>query len=217
MSHPRPALQLLGLAALLLAGTGPALAADYSGTLDFASATPTAVTFQGPFGPIAGNVGVDADRYFLGDTLGGNTLDIRFTTHGTYNGQGTVLALLFATDPNDAILNDPSSLASFVNPATDVQAFLDAHVIGWQYFVFGNVVVSNGTTDVSGFFNPPMNFTAGVPYYAFVAGGSAYAGNTITDAGIGYTLSVNAVPEPMSWAMLVAGLGLLAGIGRRLS
>jgi len=209
MKKSRTIGRLLGTIFLMLGAGNAAWAVDYSGTLAFNSYTATNVTFQGPFGPATGDVGIDLDRYNLGNALSGSAVGITFTTK-SFNPLGTVLAVLFATDPNDTIFNDPTSLAGFINPGINVNDFLTSHVTNYQFAAYG--FPSNGTTSVSALFTPPITFTAGTTYYAFVAGGSAINSVTkaLTDSSVGYTLSVNAVPEPEAWATMIVGLGLVA-------
>ena len=162
---------LLGISAMLGSAGNAAWAADYSGTLDFST-----------YGPIAVNVasagdftaGIDLDRYNLGSDLGGVPLDVKFTTKNAYNGFTTMPGLIFATDPNEAIFSNPTSLAGLMNPLVDANAFLDANVTGWQYYAYGNVLAVNGTTDLAAVLGSTMTFTPGVTYYAFIAGGSLY-------------------------------------------
>lgn len=205
---------LLGTIFLLLGMGKAAWAVDYSGTLDFNSYTTTA-TFPSPFGgTISGDVGLDIDRYNLGNALDGST-NISITTHNAFNTDRTVPAVLFTDNPNDAIFNDPTSLAAFINPTTNINTFLNDHVPGWLYFAYGTAIAANGTTSISGMFAHPLSFVPGTTYYAFVVGGSAYYFGALTDSSIGYTLSVGAVPEPGEYAMMIAGLGLIGLMRRR--
>lgn len=220
MSKGRTFGYLMGSAMLLLGASNAAWAVNYSGMLAYDSKPPVAVTFQTPFGPVSGNVGLDLDRFNLGNALGDAGSNVTFTTHNSYNPNTSVIAVLFATDPNDAVFNDPASLASLVSPTTDLTSFLNANVTGWQYAVLGNTIVSNGTTNLSTVFTPPISFTAGTTYYAFVAGGAAYSNGALAETGMSYTLSVgapSAVPEPQTWATLGAGIGMIAMMLRRRS
>jgi hypothetical protein len=202
---------LLTSATLALVAVQPAGATDYNGTLDFNTyAASTTIDVFGTLVPIT--VGFDLDRYDLGSSLSTNS--VTFTSHNAYNTTGTMAALVFTTDPNNALFADPTSLVGLINPTTNATTFLNDHVTGWQYAVYGNGLVPNGTTDVSGLFSPRMTFVPGTHYYAFVAGGSVFQSGAPVDAAIGYTLSVNAVPEPETYAMFLAGLGLMGAIAR---
>ena len=202
-----------------LAGVGnvAAQATDYNGTLNF-TGTPVSVSFPSPFGgTINGSAGIDLQRIYLGNTLSGTGVNVTFTTHNAFNPQGTVLALIFATDPNNAIVSNPANLASLVNPATVPVTFLDANVVGWQYFAFASAITSNGVSNISSLYTP-MSFTAGTDYYAFVGGGSAIALNGPTNASVGYTLSINTtspVPVPAAAWLLGSGLVGLFGLAHR--
>lgn len=206
MKKSRAIGSLLGTIFLLLGAGNGAWAVDYNGTLGFTALT-APVTIPTPFGNINGTAGFDLDRYDLGSGLNGPAA-ISFTTHNTFDTAGTLLGVLFATDPNDALFSNPTSLVGLVTPGIDVTAFLNANVTGWTYAAYGNAIVPNGTADISALFTPTPSFTAGTHYYAFVAGGSAINGGVLTDSAVSYTLSV-AVPEPEAWAMMAVGLGLV--------
>ena len=199
--------KFLGAFLLLLGSSTTALAVDYSGTLDFKKFT-VPVSIPTIFGTI-NNAGFDLVRYDLGSGLT-NPAAITLTTHNSFNTGGTFLGVLFATDPNDALFNNPTSLSSLITPGVDVTAFLNTNVIGWT--LLATNLLPNVTTDISARFTPPLSFDATARYYAFVAGGSAINpfSNQLTDNSVGYTLSVTAVPEPGAWAMLAVGLGLVA-------
>lgn len=193
----------------LLAGAGKsAWAADYSGTLDFSSYSAT-VPMKIGAATLPVDVGADIHRYDLGTALSGSAVDIAFTPLNSYDPNGTVLALLFATDPNETVFNNPTSLAALISPGTDAKTFLTANVKGWQSYMYGDY--SYLTSHKIG----SMTFTAGTHYYAFVAGGTIKGGKVLTDPSVGYTLSVGAVPEPGEWAMMAVGLGLIGLLARR--
>ena len=126
-----------------------------------------------------------------------------------------MLALLFATDPNNAIVSNPTSLAALIDPSATITSFLNNHVTDWTLAAWDTSIVPNGTASISGLFSPPVEFVLGKHYYAFVGGGTVKSGTVFTDPSVGYTLSVGAVPEPGEWAMMIAGLGLIGAIRRR--
>jgi hypothetical protein len=198
---------LLGTIFLLLGAGNSAWAVDYSATLDFTAFT-TPVVIPTPFGNVNGTAGFDLDRYDLGNGLSGPGA-ITFTTHNSFDPTGTLLGVLFATDPNDALFSNPTSLVGLVTPGIDVTSFLNSTVTGWTYAAYG---LPPGTTDLATLPSPLPSFTAGTHYYAFVAGGSAVNPSTsmLADNSVAYTLSVTAVPEPEAWAMMAVGLGLVA-------
>jgi hypothetical protein len=207
MSKSRAMGYLLGISAMLGSAGNAALAADYSGTLDFSKYSDT-VPMKIGAATLPVDVGADIHRYDLGTALSGSAVDIGFTPLNNYDPNGTLLALLIATDPNESVFTNPSSLAGLLT-ATDANAFLTTKVTGWQSYIYGDY--SYLTSHEIG----AMTFTAGKHYYAFVAGGTIKGGSVLTDPSIGYSLSVNAVPEPESYAMMLAGLGLLGLMVRR--
>lgn len=79
------------------------------------------------------------------------------------------------------------------NSVVDLNSFLDASTVnaGWE------LLVANGIND--------SGWIVGT------------ARNTITGFSSGYLLSVTAVPEPESYAMFFAGLGLIGALARRKS
>jgi hypothetical protein len=213
MKHYRTAGFLLGTIFLLLGMGKAAWAVDYSGTLDFANySTTVPVTLGG--GQVSVPVGFDLVRYDLGSSLSG-PVDISFTTHNTFNPSRTALGLLFATNPNDAIVDDPIGLAALYDPNVSAEALFDAHVTGWTFAAYKKDIVSNGTSNISGQFAQPPQFALGTHYYAFVAGATTRNGTLLTDPSVAYTLSVGAVPEPEEYAMMMAGLGLIGAMRRR--
>lgn len=211
MKHYRMTSCLFG-SILLLLGAGKAAAVDYNGTLDF-SANTTTMDLDVMGTPVTINTGTDLARYDLGNALSG-TPGVSFTTYNNFDPSRTMLALLFTTDPNQALFSNPTSLAGALSPTTDINTFLNDHVTGWQYFAYGNVITPNGTTSISSLIDP-MTFAAGTNYYAFVVGGSSIVNGQLADPSVGYTLSVGAVPEPGEYAMLIAGLGLIGVMQRR--
>lgn len=218
MKHYRTAGFLLGAVFLSLGMGKAAWAVDYSGTLDFASGSTTVpMTVDGVQVPVP--VGFDLDHYDLGSALAG-PIDISFTTHNAFDATGTLLGLIFATDPNDAFVSDPASFVSLFDPAASPQSILDSQVTGWTFAAYNTGIVSNGTSNISGLFDPPQQFALGTHYYAFVVGGTTRSGELLTDPSVGYTLSVgapsvSAVPEPEAYAMMLFGLGLIGAMRRR--
>lgn len=76
--------------------------------------------------------------------------------------------------------------------------------------------VSLNSTNISGFGGSRVTFDSFFDIFVDISGGLDLRG---TNAGLGtnkyVTLTVTAVPEPETYAMMFAGLGLLGFIGRR--
>lgn len=213
MKKTQVARNVLGALCLLACATNAAWATtNYNETLDF-TGTPLNVTIPTPFGNIPGVVGIDINRIDLGSALSG-PVDITFST--SYNASGSMLGVLFATDANDTLYSNPSSFAALINPTANIQAVLAANVVGLNSYAFGTNYIKpdHSTANLTSLLN--LNFTAGTHYYAFIAGGSAYStSGQLYDSSVDYTFSIAAVPEPETYAMLLAGLGMVGVVARK--
>jgi len=207
-------LGLVGVSALLAAQVNFAQGATYSGTLDFAGATPAPVTLNTGAGVATISAGMAIQRFDLGSLLDGSNTQITFT-QGNVNTDTTLLGVLFASAPNDALLNNPASIGGLLNPVSNADTWLNANVSSWNYLAWGNVLTNGGNTNINALYSAPLNFTVGTNYYAFVLGGSAYTAAGIGDDNAAFSLNVTAVPEPEIWVSMVVGLGLLGLFGRR--
>lgn len=118
---------------------------------------------------------------------------------------------------------DSSPTPGYINPDAD------------SFVLFGVAGTVNGQADTFslGFGGPSFTtnfglFGSGVLSNFFTTGDALYTGSksvptfklgtftlTPTTAGPNYSLTISAVPEPASWAMLLAGFGALGAAVRR--
>lgn len=189
-----------------LVGNTNAASTTYTDILDLTDYQYT-VNFNGTNFPAA----ADFVRFDLGTGLMGNAEIILET--GPFSAFA-MLGISVATDPNDALYNDPSPFLQ-LTASTDVTAFFNANVIGWEFYAYGNDYVKPNTVNNINTFG--LEFDPLEHYYAFVAGGalSVIPG---ADGEVALSLTVNdASPVPIPAAIWLFGAGIAGfiGIGRR--
>ena len=127
-----------------------------------------------------------------------------------YTNTGTVAAGSFS-DTYNFTFPLTGSVASESAVSLNVGTLLGISNIAVSLYTAGNVLVGSGTTAGSSasLFNVPL--AAGAPYYFRVTGtGSGSAGGIYS-----FLASATAVPEPGTYAMMFAGLGIVALMGLR--
>jgi hypothetical protein len=119
---------------------------------------------------------------------------------------------------NDGIGNNVASYGDVATTAATISG-------KWRYYTLD---VDGSTFDPAGFFINSVFTqlsTSSIPRPAFQTGTFSFSVNPgdsfgfyvqSTDGALGRgVLTIGAVPEPESWAMLIAGFGLVGGMARR--
>jgi hypothetical protein len=154
------------------------------------------------------NNGVGGLRTLVGNAWdaenSGNTFTDKFlfTLTGNYNGSGTLSSTFESTSPVQDLLISSYSLVKY-DPVTDT--ILNTYA---GYNVLG--VPGTGTEDYWKF--TTTGLTAG-SYYIAVNGVIQGAGGGTYTSNVNFALAP--VPEPETYAMMAAGLGLLGFMARR--
>lgn len=134
------------------------------------------------------------------------------------------------TTANQAILKDPTlsvydgeTLTGTVTGLTSFDWHYEASIASAGYATvatsFGSAILLDESS-VTGADSGPQTYTFSTPYTGFIkflqyayAGGEA--GATLTISNLAVASVVSPVPEPESYAMLLAGLGVMGAIARR--
>ena len=127
-----------------------------------------------------------------------------------YTNTGTVPAGSF-TDTYNFTFPLTGSTASESAVSVNVGTILGINNIAVSLYTAGNVLVATGITAGSSasLFNVPL--AAGAPYYYRVTGtGTGSSGGVYS-----FLASATAVPEPGTYAMMLAGLGIVCLMGLR--
>jgi len=124
-----------------------------------------------------------------------------FPTEGSLNAKGS-----FEIGNDGGMINK----LTFVGYAVD--GTIANYSLGYQSGIIGDGV-ADGTVS--------RTFALGAGSYSLWVGGADYAGQfnplaeTMNKFGVSASIAVAAVPEPETYAMLLAGLGVIGGIARR--
>ena len=190
------AMAAFALAAMMVAG-GAAQAgvidpysstagAGNSGTDAFGNTWNGSTTYGAPYaGPGAGFSAWGSPGLGSGDA-----------TYGTAPA-ATQFTVRFAYDSSTAI---DQTLSPFPGGYNEYTRFTDDSTgVAWTPTYFGEGVTFTAPTGDS--------LKAGDSYFANVV----FTGSDLSGANAGFTASFGAVPEPASWALMLAGVGLLGG------
>ncbi|MET0081209.1 MAG: VPLPA-CTERM sorting domain-containing protein [Candidatus Thiodiazotropha lotti] len=160
-----------------------------------------------------GTVAADIVRVDLGSGWDGQ-MDIQATT-SSYTTLGTTLGFTLATDPNDALYNDPSAFLALFDTNADVTQFFNDNVVGWEIYSWGsNYIAPDTTNDITGSLSP-RNFDPTEHYYAFLAGGSLLPTTIDIQLNLSDGNDVSAVPVPAAVWLFGSGLVGLVSLNRR--
>jgi hypothetical protein len=206
------------IAAVALAAAAPAYAADFI-LSDILPGGPTESNFRITYSDavsvsadLGRNVGASTflDRYFFAPTFFGTgsgsaitnlTANLNFGTPGLRI-DGYALATAGAVG---AALLDGFSTTNVANYNADL-AVIQAFLAGSPVAAYSQVGTPNGLSrDLSSVPLDPNNF------YVITIDGKGNAGNSIYSGN----LSATSVPEPATWAMMLAGFGLIGFAMRR--
>ncbi|QDQ25144.1 PEP-CTERM sorting domain-containing protein [Chitinimonas arctica] len=139
-----------------------------------------------------GDIAYEVNRYSLGNQLSGNyLLSLTTSLSGWNSTSGPTMGLLLTTDRNDGLYNSRS--------------YFDGSLTG---LVKGSETSLGEQTSFS------FNATPGVEYFAIV-GGIVWPGQGAGTANYQLSFNTAPVPEPETYAMLLAGLGIVATVLRR--
>lgn len=128
------------------------------------------------------------------------TVAIRDAVGGGGMTEGAFRALTTWSITNDN--NDPASVFTYIGSAYDGSSN------------YGTGIIPGGDGTLDHMVTKTFHLMAGD--YSIFAGGADYADQTVAlNHTYGVTGTVAVVPEPETYAMFMAGLGLLAAIGRR--
>jgi hypothetical protein len=184
------------------------------------------------FGGVANNVAdaeaIIADGTQLAATFTGNT--ICFPSCGGTTGDGGHLSDLLGLGNYSNLSNDPLDLnyrvlelSGFLNIATaGSYSFSLGSDEGSRLYIDGQIAVDNDFSHPFQWVNNDVTLSAGahsIRLVQFEIGGSSGLSVLLNDEALGgdwiSTTVAAAVPEPVSWAMMVGGFGLVGGAIRR--
>ncbi|RFP18475.1 MULTISPECIES: choice-of-anchor C family PEP-CTERM protein [unclassified Duganella] len=141
-------------------------------------------------------------------TVGGNSVDI---INNSYNAiSGNSIDMLGSPGPGVLSQSFNAVVGATYTLSFDLTHNPNSHGAGMDVFVGGNHYAFDGSTPVT---NYTFNFTATSGSQALVfssVGGDGWSGAVLDNVSV-----TAAVPEPETYAMMLAGLGLVGVIARR--
>ncbi|GJI99663.1 hypothetical protein RugamoR64_02020 [Duganella rhizosphaerae] len=141
-------------------------------------------------------------------TVGGNSVDV---INNSYNSiSGNSIDMLGTPGPGALSQSFTAVAGATYTLSFDLTHNPYSHGAGLDVFVGGNHYAFDGSTPVT---NYSFNFTTAGGSQALVfssVGGDGYSGAVLDNVSV-----TAAVPEPETYAMMLAGLGLVGAIARR--
>jgi hypothetical protein len=160
----------------------------------------------------ANNEGVQQGATFRTEALAHDGSALSISARGSAEGSLQTLAnFSIGNDPTYEVAGDSTS--GVLIPARLASFTYIGHAADGTSDNFGNVPGINGDGNADGFVTATLNDLAAGDYSLFV-GGANYAAQ-LTETGptyptYGVDVSVQAVPEPSTWALIALGFGFLA-------
>ena len=160
----------------------------------------------------ANNEGVDQGGTFRTEALAHDGAALSVSARGSAEGSLQTLAnFSIGNDPTYVVAGNQTS--GILIPARLANFTYIGHAADGTSDNFGNVPGINGDGNADGFVTATFNDLAAGDYSLFV-GGANYAAQ-LTETGptyptYGVNVSVQAVPEPSTWALIALGFGFLA-------
>ena len=159
----------------------------------------------------ANNEGVDQGGTFRTEALAHDGAALSVSARGSAEGSLQTLAnFSIGNDPTYVVAGDSTS--GILIPARLASFTYIGHAADGASDNFGNVPGINGDGNADGFVTATFNDLAAGDYSLFI-GGANYAAQlteTATYPTYGVNVSVQAVPEPSTWALIALGFGFLA-------
>jgi hypothetical protein len=159
----------------------------------------------------ANNEGVDQGGTFRTEALAHDGAALSVSARGSAEGSLQTLAnFSIGNDPTYVVAGNQTS--GILIPARLASFTYIGHAADGASDNFGNVPGINGDGNADGFVTATFNDLAAGDYSLFI-GGANYAAQlteTATYPTYGVNVSVQAVPEPSTWALIALGFGFLA-------
>lgn len=209
-------------AASLLAATGVAQAADTVwGALTFESASSVSIAAN-PFNPVAPSLLgsmptgtlIDIGRLKVTDNNGGRGYAVTYTYLGSESGYSDVLHNFYVSG-SKLFEGAAYSIGSSVSGSTTSVGYLDFAFEGYNGLFAYNDPARGSWAPSTSIGLIGHNMTVGAQNYAFVLGyNDSFSGDADFDDFV-VGINIAPIPEPETYAMLLAGLGLMGFVARR--